>query len=129
MKNLSKYQSCPCQGATQQCTAHKYLKINNGDTQETNDRYSYAERLTSSNGTNTKGDKPLLCEIAGTSGLCVSSSCHPSTTPKMSTPSSLISDSFRPVVTSLNISSRLFAPIVVPRILLGDTKFNTIING
>ncbi|WVZ17992.1 hypothetical protein V8G54_005314 [Vigna mungo] len=75
------------------------------------------EKCTSSNGTKTKGVMPLLCETAGTSGLCVSSSCHPSTTPRMSSSGTLASLLFTPLVTSDIKSIRLLAPAVVPLIL------------
>lgn len=69
---------------------------------------------TSSKGTKTKGIMPLLCETAGTSGLCDSSSCHPSTTPRMSSSGLLTSLSFTPLVTSESRSIRLLDPAVVP---------------
>ena len=79
-----------------------------------NSRGKAEETCTSSNGTKTKGIMPLRCETAGTSGLCDSSSCHPSTTPRMSSSGSLISLSFTPLVTSESRSIRLLAPTVVP---------------
>lgn len=71
------------------------------------------ENDTSSNGTKMKGVKPLVCETAGTSGLCVSSSCHPSTISSMSS-SLFASLSLTPLVTSETKSILLLAPAVVP---------------